>query len=1000
MSIGPVDIEFVIKGDVEAKLKDVGATVKGEGSAMERQLQRLTQSATEAFTGLSGSAQVQAVAMQRVSLALDANAKAMEEVKAKYAEGAISSKQYTAAMAKLATEHDTLQSQKAKLAKEVQREIDNNQLISGSITELRQKLSSLKESYENLSAAERNSDIGKQMQASIKELTAELGNAEAANRGFMDQVTGMPGPIGAAATSIQGMTKAAMRFIATPIGAVIAAISAALMALTSWFRRSEEGQNALAKASGYFKQIMDSLLDVVDKVGEYLFKAFTRPKEALKDLVEFMKGQVIYRFEAIGKMAGAIGKMFAGEWKEGFAEMGNAVIQFQTGIDDAGYKLAAWANDTVEKTKQRADIEDKLFKLRVEERKVQEQIAESQNRIAELRFKARDESNNLSDRQRLDLLKEAGALIEENYKKEIDIATRRRDLVKAQKELSNSTVEDNEEVSRLNVSISQLKARQADEQRELLRQSNTLGRALAQAAIAGVEAIQKELEQLNKDILNAGDDQRADIASRIVELQKELEMRMQIADAAILAARNAAGGSDQVFTRIDPTKTRVADIFASMKKEVAANVLEMEKLNQKIAEGEGRARALQKAWDDENFTRFVDASQEVLGITGAIVANHREILGLNEEQARALDKGFQMMSGFADLAAGNYMSGIYKLVDSALSLFVSVPEAMNVQFERLRDQISDTMRQLELASGVMQNIGSGNINVLFSKLRNSLREVAFAADDLNKKTPLGSNWFVDMQNFFEPLRTDGVSENIAKMRNDIDELAKKLAFGNLNNAQRAAIEAVLDSYTELIQTVDNITQDITGTTVRTLGDGLVEAFLAGEDAAAHWGKSVNDIIKNVIVKQLSAQLLQAPLQKAIDNLMANMRDGLEPWEAALSTAEFERIFADAKPAMEAVKQQLETMGIAFGDQADRDINGISGAIRGITEESAGIIAGQLMGVRVDIKQIMITQARAIETADLALAYHAEIAANTRHNVKLNDIDTRLEEMNRYLKGLI
>lgn len=999
MSIGPVDIEFVIKGDVEAKLKDVGATVKGEGTAMERQLQRLTQSATEAFTGLSGSAQVQAVAMQRVSLALGANAKAMEEVKAKYAEGAISSKQYSEAMAKLATEHDTLQSQKAKLAKEVQREIDNNQLISGSINELRQKLSSLKESYENLSATERNSDIGKQMQASIKELTEELGNAEAANRGFIDQVTGMPGPIGAAATSIQGMTKAAMRFIATPIGAVIAAISAALMALTSWFRRSEEGQNALAKASGYFKQIMDSLLDVVDKVGEYLFKAFTRPKEALKDLVDFMKGQVIYRFEAIGKMAGAIGKMFAGEWKEGFAEMGNAVMQFQTGIDDAGYKMAAWANDTVEKTKQRADIEDKLFKLRVEERKVQEQIAESQNRIAELRFKARDESNNLSDKQRLDLLKEAGALIEENYKKEIDIATRRRDLVKAQKELSNSTVEDNEEVSRLNVSISQLKARQADEQRELLRQSNTLGRQLAQAAIAGVEAIQKELEQLNKDILNAGDDQRADIALRIVKLQKELQVRMDIADAALLAARNAAGGTSNVPTQMEPVKNRAQEIFAAVRKEVAANAIEMDKLNQKIAEGERRAKALQKAWDDEDFTRFVDASQEVLGITGAIVANHREILGLNEEQARALDKGFQMMSGFADLAAGNYMSGIYKLVDSALSLFVSVPEAMNVHFEQLQERISETMQSLERASRVMQQIGSGNMNVLFNKLYLNLKLVAAEADKLNKATANVSfgSWFDAINQLWG---NEGISETISRMRADIDELSKKLAFGNLNNAQRAAIEAVLDSYTELIQTVDNITQDITGTTVRTLGDGLVEAFLMGEDAAAHWGQSVNDIIKNVIVKQLSAQLLQAPLQKAIDNLMANMQDGLEPWEAVLSTAEFERIFADAKPAIEAVKQQLETMGIVFGDQADRDINGISGAIRGITEESAGIIAGQLMGVRVDIKQIMITHARAIETADLALAYHAEIAANTRHNVKLNDIDSRLEEMNRYLKGLI
>ena len=601
MSIGPVDIEFVIKGDVEAKLKEVSNTVKGESGAMDRHLQGLTKSATESFGLLSNTAKVQAVAMQRVGLALEENAQAMEKVKAKYAEGSISAKQYADAMAKLTTEKATLQQQQAKLASDIQKEIQNNQLVSGSIAELQKKLSDLKEAYNNLSAAERGGEAGKAMQNQIKSLTAEVERAESQNRSFVDQIKTMPGPIGAAATGIEGMTRSAMRFIATPIGAVIAAITAAIMALSSWFRRTEEGQNALAKASGYFKQVLDSLLDVVDKVGEWLYNAFTRPKEALKDLVEFMKGQVIYRFEALGKMAGAIGKMFSGEWKEGLADMGNAVLQFSTGIEDFGKKTAEGISEITAKAKERAAIEDKLFKLRVEERKVQEDIAESQSRIADLRFKARDESNNLSDKQRLDLLKETGALIEQNYKKEIDIATRRRDLVKRTKELSNSNVDDNEEVSRLNVSISQLKARQADEQRELLRQTNTLGRAMASAAIQGTEAIQAELEKLNKELLNTGDDQRADIASRIIELQKELQVRLQIAEAALLAARNAAGGSDQLPTRVEPVNTRAQEIFASLKKEINASAIETEKLNQKIKEGELRAKNLQKSWDDENF---------------------------------------------------------------------------------------------------------------------------------------------------------------------------------------------------------------------------------------------------------------------------------------------------------------------------------------------------------------------------------------------------------------
>jgi len=42
MSIGPVDIEFVVKGDIDQKMRKVSRTVKGESGAMNDQMQRLT----------------------------------------------------------------------------------------------------------------------------------------------------------------------------------------------------------------------------------------------------------------------------------------------------------------------------------------------------------------------------------------------------------------------------------------------------------------------------------------------------------------------------------------------------------------------------------------------------------------------------------------------------------------------------------------------------------------------------------------------------------------------------------------------------------------------------------------------------------------------------------------------------------------------------------------------------------------------------------------------
>ncbi|MCD8134620.1 MAG: hypothetical protein LUH01_01175 [Parabacteroides gordonii] len=187
-----------------------------------------------------------------------------------------------------------------------------------------------------------------------------------------------PGPIGQTTTAIGKMTKAALTFIATPLGMILAAIAAALAAVTSWFRRTEEGENALAVASAAFGQVLDSLLDVVDKVGEWLYKAFTNPKEALSDLSEFIKGQFMNRLSAISKMGSAIVKIFSEDWKQGFQEFSDAFLQFETGIEDVRQKSSAWMEETIKKMKERSEIQKELTKVMDEERALGVQIAKDE----------------------------------------------------------------------------------------------------------------------------------------------------------------------------------------------------------------------------------------------------------------------------------------------------------------------------------------------------------------------------------------------------------------------------------------------------------------------------------------------------------------------------------------------------------------------------------------------------------------------------------------------
>lgn len=99
---------------------------------------------------------------------------------------------------------------------------------------------------------------------SLKKQTALMGGATPA----LDKMTG---GAASAAQGFLGMAKGAMAFIATPIGAVVTALGLAIGALTAYLKGSEEGQDKLAKVMAVGKVVFDSVLVVVEKLGEALF---------------------------------------------------------------------------------------------------------------------------------------------------------------------------------------------------------------------------------------------------------------------------------------------------------------------------------------------------------------------------------------------------------------------------------------------------------------------------------------------------------------------------------------------------------------------------------------------------------------------------------------------------------------------------------------------------------------------------------------------------------
>lgn len=908
MAVGPVDIEFVLRGDVDAQLRRVSQTVAGESKALQDQVAKFGEAFGESFDKSSDS-------------------------------------------------------------------------IAG----MQEKLRALKAIYAELSEEGRNSEFGRILTEQIGGLENSIKRAEGQNRSFMDSIKGLPGPVGAAASEMEMMTKAALRFIATPIGAVIAAIVVALKALTTWFKRSEEGENALARTSAIFKQVLESLLDPVEKVGEWLFKAFTKPKEALGDLVEFMKGQVINRLDAIGDAARGIMKIFQGEWKSGLTDIKNASTQFVTGIEDAGPKLTNWMTDAVGKTKARVDLTRQLNQWEAKSRDFALERAKAETKISELRFKATDTDTPASER--LSYMKQAASEVNALYNKEISLAQDKYDISKGLADLDDKTKADKQELINQEANIVRLQGQRADELRSLSRQTNTLAKQAAESDITGVEKLAAELEALNKQILDAGDAERKQMAERIIQLQKELQLRMDVAEAAILAARNT-----EAPEKVNPVNFDVDNTFAT---KIKGAGLELEKLRKKMDENIKKATELgTKTLDPETVKRFAGYVNDALYGVAEITNQYREQLGLTEDQVEALNHAIDFASGIADIASGNYVSGAVKIIGGLISTLGGITEKMSVHFEDLREEIDRTVSSINTAQESLSNLGSNNASLSLARLEKELKKLKKEAESLNYATRnvgYGQLFEMDLINILQ-----GYVNNYKLIKGEIEELTKKLISGNLNNDQRESIEALLESYNAVAGKIDDITSQLTGTTFTQLSDSLAEAFLSGIEGAEAWGDSVDNVIKRIMVSTLSAKYLTAPVQEAMDKLMKNSADGLEPWEASMFKNTIEQLSESVAPAFAAAREALKSIGIDMG-ASTTDTQGLTGTISGITEETGGMIAGNLMGIRFDLKEVTRQMLQASADMRQALAYQAEIATNTRHNSRLVNILEQLELMNVTLR---
>lgn len=171
----PIKLEFIVKGDIDKELSRINLAIKGVGDQSYSTFSRLLQDSNKSFTGLTAGTQSFATTLQNVIGCLHANEQAQRALYAEYEKGAISSAEYADAQARLSIQQTTLKNQASELVRQIENEIRQNNMASGSLNQKLSLLSSLQQQYAGLTEAERNNTaVGGALATQIKGLNNEI----------------------------------------------------------------------------------------------------------------------------------------------------------------------------------------------------------------------------------------------------------------------------------------------------------------------------------------------------------------------------------------------------------------------------------------------------------------------------------------------------------------------------------------------------------------------------------------------------------------------------------------------------------------------------------------------------------------------------------------------------------------------------------------------------------------------------------------------------------
>lgn len=500
-----------------------------------------------------------------------------------------------------------------------------------------------------------------------------------------------------------------------------------------------------------------------------------------------------------------------------------------------------------------------------------------------------------------------------------------------------------------------------------------------------VDELKKAEEALTEAVKTGSLTAINEAAKRVAALQTEKDKLQEIADLAVFTAKYAddnknlskiQGKSVEVENYVGKTKTVATTTGKKIIYEIVALDksgpvwkkvgLESDNLKGKITENAKQTASDQKQLDDDEARRKEQFYGDLLNYSRQFTNELIDQLGLSEE----LNK---VMKGTADVAF-NLLSGNF--LGAAFSGISTIIGMISGQYKEAKKNIDD----LKDAMLIFESI---------DKARSELNNKDWVEYTELQLTEL-SNKISDAIKIYDPFGF-GDAFNVSKIKIALDYYRTISEMqGGLTEGQQKQLDQFIEWETKYNQLQEESWNKITGTTRDAVAESIIEGFRSGSNTGA-------DIMKNAVIEAFKNNLIEGNLTEWYKGFAEAGNDGFTKEEIDYWQAKYQEMIAMQKQQWDNIEK---VTGINPNNTNDSQQSGLTGSIQNLTEETGGLIAGQAMAMRVDLKSIADSTKliqNQFEIMDQSLGVLQNIEKNTRHNARLNDVVERLDKTNKLLE---